>query len=238
MPSPVSMMESTAILKRPTIGRDSQQGVTQDPFVMICPSAPCSVQPASTDVMMLYQQRNTKVNTVVFFAQDIQAQVNDRLTTTNPGGGTKDILVRGYAQQVDRMVVWRLDGWEDPPPARPTAVTFAVDAPSIVAIGTPFNFTVTALDAVGNIVTEYSGAAQFFSFTDPLAILPSPGALTNGVGTFSATMNTFGVQNILAQDTANYSIYGSADIEVEAFGINVWDQVLTDWDLTTTNWNG
>ncbi len=208
------MCESTGVLKRPTIGRDVQQGVTQNPFVTVCPSVPCTVQPASQRVVELYAQRNTGVTTSVFFAQDIQAQVNDRFEALNPAGQQTVILVKGFSQEVDRMVCWRMDGEKIPASTKPAAVALRIDAPDSVAQGESFDFTVTAIDLNGNTVTGYTGTVQFFSFTDALADLPSPGTLTNGVGEFSATLNTLGDQSILAQDTVFKSLYGSADIIV------------------------
>ncbi len=211
MPSPISMMESTGILKRAQIGRDAQQGVTQT-FVPISPSVPCSVQPASDTVALLYQQRNTQVNTVVYLAENIQAQVNDKFTVTSLlQKKTKDLLVRGFPQQVDRDVIWRMVAWEEPPPAKPTTVTFVVSAPDQVQTGTQFTFTVTAVDAMGNTVTGYAGTVQFFCFGDPLATLPIPATLFNGTGTFPATLVTLGTQTILAQDTSAFSIYGTSN---------------------------
>ncbi len=208
----LSMLESSGTLKRPTIGRDSQQGVTQNPFVAISPSVPCSVQPANKDVVMLYAQRNTQVTTSIFFAQDIQAQVNDRFESINRGGQPSGTyLVRGYEQEVDRMVVWRMDAQKMPPPTKPSAVTFDVAAPSSIGIGEEFAFIVTAVDAVGNTVTDYAGVVQFFCFGDLLADLPASATLTSGTGSFLATLNTLGLQTIIAQDTVSFSIYGTSN---------------------------
>ncbi len=212
------MLESTGVLKRPTIGRDSQQGVTQSPFVTVCPSVPCTVQPASQNVVMLYAQRNTEVSTSVFFDQDIQAQVNDRFDAVNPAGQTTKLLVKGFSQEVDRMICWRMDCSKIPAATKPTAVAFVVVAPDEVFQGIHFNFTVTAVDLNGNTVTDYAGTVQFFCFGDPLATLPSPHVLTSGTGTFSATLETLGIQNILAQDTTQFTLYGNSnDIDVQEF---------------------
>jgi hypothetical protein len=75
--------------------------------------------------------------------------------------------------------------------------------------GTAFSFTVTALDPFNNTVTGYTGTAHFTS-SDGSAALPANSTLTNGVGTFSATLNTPGSQTLTATDTANSGITGSS----------------------------
>jgi hypothetical protein len=47
------------------------------------------------------------------------------------------------------------------------------------------------------------------SSSDPQAVLPADGTLTNGVGTFSVTLKTAGTQSITATDTANSGISGT-----------------------------
>lgn len=82
------------------------------------------------------------------------------------------------------------------------ATHFTVSAPPNATAGTAFNFTVTALDASNNTVTGYGGTVTFTS-TDPQATLPSGSTLTNGIGTFPATLKTAGTQTITATDTPN-----------------------------------
>jgi len=91
-----------------------------------------------------------------------------------------------------------------------------VSAPTRVTAGTPFQFTVTAEDASGNIVTNYSGTLSFYSsdFGTGL-LLPTFGTLSNGVGTFSATLVTEGTQTLGATDTLS-SITGSTRTFVNA----------------------
>lgn len=90
------------------------------------------------------------------------------------------------------------------------ATHFSFSAPASVVKGTPFNFTVTALDAANNVATGYSGTAHFTS-TDALALLPANSTLTNGMGTFSATLNTLSGQKITATDTVTTSITGTSN---------------------------
>jgi hypothetical protein len=91
-----------------------------------------------------------------------------------------------------------------------TAAThFTVSAPATAISGTAFNFTVTALDQFNNTATGYPGTAHFTS-TDGAATLPANSTLTNGVGTFSATLNTAGPQTITATDSETTAITGTS----------------------------
>lgn len=80
------------------------------------------------------------------------------------------------------------------------AVSFLVTAPAEDPAGNTIEVTVTALDKAGNTVSTYSGAVHFSS-SDSNAILPHDSTLTNGRGTFAATLETPGNQTITATDT-------------------------------------
>jgi hypothetical protein len=103
-----------------------------------------------------------------------------------------------------------------------TAVTpthFSVAAPSTATAGTPFNFMVTALTASNTTATGYTGTVHF-SGSDAQGVLPANATLTNGIGTFSATLKTAGSQSLTATDTANASIAGTSNaIVVSAAGV-------------------
>jgi hypothetical protein len=90
------------------------------------------------------------------------------------------------------------------------ATHFAVSAPASATSGTAFNFTVTALDQFNNTATGYPGTVHFTS-TDGQAVIPADSTLTNGTGTFSATLRTAGSQSITATDTVNSSITGTSN---------------------------
>ena len=95
-----------------------------------------------------------------------------------------------------------------------TATHFSVTAPATATSGAPFGITVTALDAYGNTATGYTGTVSFTS-SDSAASLPAGSTLTNGVGSFSATLNTAGTQIVTATDTVTGTITGdSAGIDV------------------------
>ncbi len=94
-----------------------------------------------------------------------------------------------------------------------TATHFSVAAQSASMSGTAFNFTVTAVDASDNVVTSYSGVVHFIS-SDGQAVLPDDSALTNGMGSFKATMTNLGPQHITATDTSTAITGTSSSINV------------------------
>ena len=88
-------------------------------------------------------------------------------------------------------------------------IHFSVSAPATAQSGTAFNFIVTALDASNNVLSGYGGAVHVTS-TDGQAALPANSTLTNGLGNFSATLQTAGSQTITATDTVTASITGTS----------------------------
>jgi sugar lactone lactonase YvrE len=97
------------------------------------------------------------------------------------------------------------------------ATTFQISTPSSVTAGTPFNFTVTAVDAYGNVATGYSGTVQFLTTDTGTGVsLPVNSTLTLGTGTFAATLVTETIQTITAADIGNGAIIGTSP----AFSVN------------------
>ncbi len=93
------------------------------------------------------------------------------------------------------------------------ATHLSVAAQSSSTSGTAFNFTVTAVDGLGNVVTSYSGVLHFIS-SDGQAVLPADSALTKGTGSFKATMTNLGPQHITATDTSTAISGTSSSINV------------------------
>ncbi len=91
------------------------------------------------------------------------------------------------------------------------ATQFLVTAPASATAGSPIGVTVTALDANDSLVFYYPGTVRFSS-SDGAAALPSETTLTNGTGTFLATLNTAGPQTVTATDAANSSINGTSGL--------------------------
>ena len=91
--------------------------------------------------------------------------------------------------------------------------------PSPDTAGTAENFTVTAVDPYGNVITGYLGKIQFLS-NDPHAVLPASYTFLStddGKHTFSATLKTAGTNRSLkATDTTNSSFTGTSSVVVQA----------------------
>src|SRR5262249_56673649 len=77
-------------------------------------------------------------------------------------------------------------------------------------VGSVFSWTVTAQVAFSDWSSGESGTVLFTS-SDGAATLPANATLTNGVGTFSATLKTAGTQTIAATDTVTSSITGTSN---------------------------
>ena len=101
-----------------------------------------------------------------------------------------------------------ITGTTSPITVNPAGAThFTVSATSPQTAGSPFNFTVTALDQFNNTATGYAGMVKFSS-SDGAAILPVNSVLTSGTKMFSATLFTAGLQSITATDTVTSAITG------------------------------
>ncbi|HKB01089.1 MAG TPA: hypothetical protein VKD90_02670, partial [Gemmataceae bacterium] len=74
--------------------------------------------------------------------------------------------------------------------------------------GTGLTVTVRALDARGQVVANYAGQVHFTS-TDPQALLPADGTLTNGEGSFPVTLRTAGPRTIIIADLGKPTVRGS-----------------------------
>jgi hypothetical protein len=95
---------------------------------------------------------------------------------------------------------------------------------SSTTAGVPFSITVTAQDASGHTLTNYTGTVHFTS-SDPQATLPADYPFTpadQGTHTFTnlVTLRTAGNQTITATDTTNNSITGSAAVAVTPAAAN------------------
>jgi sugar lactone lactonase YvrE len=98
---------------------------------------------------------------------------------------------------------------------------FQITAASTAVSGTPFDVSITALDANGNIDTNYQGTVTFTSSDAYPGLLPADYTFTSadqGTHTFSGgvTLYTAGTQSLTVQDTADSSITGSFTVGVVA----------------------
>ena len=89
------------------------------------------------------------------------------------------------------------------------AAQFTITPPATATAGVAFAFDVKAVDRLGNPVLSYNGTVHFTS-SDAQAVLPADAALTNGSGSFSATLKTAGTQTITTTDIAIGLIVGSS----------------------------
>jgi hypothetical protein len=120
---------------------------------------------------------------------------------------------------------------------------FSVSAPASATAGIAFSVTVTALDPFNNVATGYAGTIQFAS-SDGQAALSANYTFTasdDGVHAFSngGTLRTAGQQTILAIDTMNTAIIGTATITVNPgpasyFNVNTLPNVTAGTALSVT----
>jgi hypothetical protein len=107
-----------------------------------------------------------------------------------------------------------------------SATAFVLTAPDTVQPGVPFDVTVTAVDAFGQVAVGYTGTVTFSTTDmDSGVVLPADYAFVlddGGMHTFTdtgpgeVTLVTPGDQMLTVMDTADNSISGSADLTVRA----------------------
>jgi len=101
----------------------------------------------------------------------------------------------------------------------PTAHLAITLPTTTVTAGTPFTFTVNALDTMGAVVPTYTGTVHITT-SDTAAELPADATLAQGVGTFKVTFNTTGNQTITASDTVGDASSGmSPAVSVKAIPV-------------------
>jgi hypothetical protein len=99
---------------------------------------------------------------------------------------------------------------------------FVVTAPDGTSAGAAFDLVVTAEDAYGNAVKDYTGTVHLNS-SDGQNVGPDDYTFTtddHGTHTFSITLETAGMQSIRAADLANPDFSGSADVLVSAGAVS------------------
>jgi hypothetical protein len=109
------------------------------------------------------------------------------------------------------LVTASITGTQSPIVVKPAAAkTLTVSGfPTPATAGVSGNFSVTAFDSFGNVSTGYAGTLHFTS-NDAKAVLPANATLTNGAGTFSATLKTAGSgASLTATDTVTATITGT-----------------------------
>ena len=150
-----------------------------------------TVQFTSTDGLAVLPSNSTLINGVGTFNATLKQSGNQTITAT-------DTVQSGITGTSNAISVG---------PA--SASHFLVNAPASATAGTPFSFTVAALDPYNNTDTNYAGTVHFTS-SDGAASLPTDTTLVLGLGTPSATLNTTGPQTMTATDTVNGTITGTS----------------------------
>lgn len=150
--------------------------------------------------------------TVHFTSSDAASTLPANSTLTNGAGSFSATLRTSGSQSITATdtVNNSITGTSNAIAVQPAAAAhFSISAPSAVASGNAFSFSVTALDSSNNTVANYSGTIHFTS-SDGAATLPANSTLTNGTATFSATLVTAGSQTLTATDTGNAAITGTS----------------------------
>ena len=153
------------------------------------------------------------------FAATLRTTGNQTVTVNDPSNGsiTPATMIIHVSPNVSTHFLVTPSG---------LTTTALLPAPGVAITGTGITVSVTAMDAWNNTATGYSGITQLTS-SDGAASISGSHALTGGVGTFTATLNTMGSQTLTASDTVATSITGSA-------GVAVRDLVVTTLTPTTT----
>jgi hypothetical protein len=161
--------------------------------------------------------------TVTFSSSDVQAGLPSSytftaadagahsFTATLKTAGTQSITVKDTANS---NVVASQTGIAVTAAA---AAQFRISTPSTVTQGVGFKFTLTVLDAYGNVATGYRGTVHLSS-TDPKAGTQNFtfSSNDNGVHVFSYTFNALGSQTFTLADTVNSVLTVSATVNVVA----------------------
>src|SRR5207245_2676245 len=147
----------------------------QDQFNNTTPGYAGTVHFTSSDGQAVLPANSTLTNGTGTFNATLKTAGNQTITAT-------DTTTSSITETSNTITVSPL-----------SAPHLPVTAPPGATAGTAFSFTVTAQDQFNNTTTGYAGTVHFTS-TDAAAVLPANSTLTNGTGTFSATLKTAGNQ--------------------------------------------
>jgi hypothetical protein len=185
-------------------------------FAVSAPSSATAGTPFNFTITAQDQFNNTATSyagTVHFTASDGQAVLPANTTLTNGTRNLSATLKTAGNQTITGTdtITPSITGTSLSIAVSPAAAThFFVSAPASATAGTAFFFTLTAADQFNNTATGYGGTVHFTS-SDGQAVLPANSTLTHGVGTFSATLKTAGLQTITATDTVSSGVTGTSN---------------------------
>jgi hypothetical protein len=187
-----------------------------DHFTVIVPSTATTGLPVTIAVNALDAFGNVATSysgTVHFASNDAQAVLPPNSPLAN-GLASFSVTLKSVGNQT---TITATDTATASITGKSSAINIVSNAPThllVVTLGNattraPISVLVKALDGANNISVGYSGTVHFTS-TDGKAILPADATLPNGIGNFSATLETAGNQTLTATDTAPTAITGTS----------------------------
>jgi hypothetical protein len=183
-------------------------------FVVTAPPATTAGSNLTFTVVTEDQFNNTATGftgDVTFSSSDVGSSTTlPAASPLNAGAGTFSATLTTAGDQTLTATQGTVSGTSDPITVSPaTASHFVVITPPTATAGANFLFTVIAEDSFNNTDTGYAGAVAFGT-SDPSKTLPGNATLNQGLGTFSATLNTVGNQTLTATDVNNQAITGTS----------------------------
>jgi hypothetical protein len=213
----LSLQEIQSIFQAGHAGKD-QSSLTGVPgptnhFQVTAPATATPGSPINITVTALDAHNNPTgvgyTGTVHFTSSDSSASLPADATLTN-GTGTFAVTLHdgGVATiSVNDTTLNGVLGTSNPITlTQSSAAYFKVSAPAAATTGTPLTVTITAVDALGNAATGYTGTVHLTSSDSTAAFASQDVLLTNGAGTFQVTLNTAGSQTITASDVASLTL--------------------------------
>ena len=192
-------------------------------FSVTCPSTVVADTPFTVTVKALDVHNNIVTNypgTVKLWT-NAPRPVLQTIHTLTIGVGTISVTLtqnntttNNFKISAGDTVVTNLTGTSGAITVNPAVASkLLVTAPASVVVNTPFQFTVTAVDNYNHIVPNYTGTVQMYT-NAPRAVMPPNSTLTNGRGTFNATMTVVGTTannfKISARDITTTTIAGTS----------------------------
>ena len=145
--------------------------------------------------------------TVHFASSDAQASLPATATITGGVGFFAAVLKTAGNQSITVADTAGDSGTSAAVAVSPLAANhFNIISSANAITGIAFNLTVQARDLFNNVVPTYGGTVHFTS-NDAAAVLPSDSTLKNGVGVFSITLKSPGIDTITAADTVSSALY-------------------------------
>jgi len=178
------------------------------------PSTATAGVPFTFDVQAVDQYGNlaTNYNTPTHISTSDSQSTNPADTALTLGTQTLSLTFRSAGTQtllVEDSSNPSLQAYVSIDVSPAPATTLSVSAPALIPPGQAFNVNVVAQDDFGNTDTNYAGTVHFTS-TDAAASLPADTTLSNGVGTFVATLQTLGNQTVSATESGRLKVTGTS----------------------------